>query len=139
MRPGITILLFLFLLNLYGGLEVIRVLPNKINYRLREDAIISVTVANRGDNEDSAELFLFDKWDLGKEKLIAKMPVRLAGKTEKTFRIPWNTGEIRYGHESRAVLKKDGKEIAAKSEFFNVINEWWRVNIGITPSVVGGT
>lgn len=59
MRPGITILLFLFLLNLYGGLEVIRVLPNKINYRLREDAIISVTVANRGDNEDSAELFLF--------------------------------------------------------------------------------
>ncbi len=139
MKTGILALFFLFLLNLHAEMAVVRVLPDKINYRLKENAVISVTLANRGPSEDGAELFLFDKWDLEQEKLIVRQSVHLAGKTERTFRIPWNSGEVRYGHEVRAVLKKDGREIAAKSEFFNVINEWWRVNIGITPSVVAGT
>lgn len=139
MKQLIGFLILISAMNVFAGLEVVRVLPNKINYKLNEDAVISVTVANRGDAKENAELVLLDKWDLDQEKVISKMSVELEGQSEKTFRIPWNTGSIRYGHESRAILMKDSKEISAKSEFFNVINEWWRVNIGVWPSVIGGT
>lgn len=139
MKQLIVVFILISVMNVFAGLEVVRILPNKINYKLNEDAVFSVTVANRGDAKENAELVLLDKWDLDQEKVITKMSVELEGQSEKTFSIPWNTDSVRYGHESRAILMKDSKEISAKSEFFNVINEWWRVNIGVWPSVIGGT
>ena len=140
MKLFFAIFTFMLLLKVFSGnLQVVRVLPNKINYALNENAVITVTIANRNAGKEKAELVLFDKWDLDQEKIIAKIPVQMEGNSEKTFSIPWNTGTVRYGHESRAVLMSDSKVLAAKSEFFNVINEWWRVNIGVWPSVIGGT
>ena len=126
-------------LNLSAAPEVLRVIPNKINYNLKEKATISVTLANKGNKTETAELILVDKWDIDRQKVITKQKVTLAPGSEKTFPIAWNSGTVRYGHEIRAILLQNGKEVSAKSEFFNVINEWWRVNVGITPNVIGGT
>ena len=131
--------LFTCFLTLSAAPEVLRVIPNKINYNLNEKAIISVTLANKGNKAESAELILVDKWDIDRQKVITKQKVTLAAGSEKTIPVPWNSGTVRYGHEIRAILRQNGKEISAKSEFFNVINEWWRVNVGITPNVIGGT
>ena len=139
MKRGIVFLILLSCLHVFAGLEVVRILPNKINYKLNEDAVISVTVANRGGAKESAELIVYDKYDLDQKKVIAKIPVTLEAGSEKTFPVSWNTGTIRYGHESRAVLMQGSKVLSAKSEFFNIINEWWRVNIGVWASVIGGT
>jgi len=139
MRNGLIFLLLLFVLGLHADLRVVRVMPNKINYKLNETAEISVTLANRGKTKESAVFQLFDKWDFDRENLIAKRNITLEPGAEETLRIPWNTGKNRYGHEVRAQLLRNGKQIAAKSEFFNVINEWWRVNIGISPSITAGT
>ena len=63
--------LFTCFLTLSAAPEVLRVIPNKINYNLNEKAIISVTLANKGNKAESAELILVDKWDIDRQKVIA--------------------------------------------------------------------
>ena len=59
MKQGIVFLILLSCLHVFAGLEIVRILPNKINYKLNEDAVISVTVANRGGTKESAELIVY--------------------------------------------------------------------------------
>ena len=112
-----------------GALEIYRVIPDKIIYRLNEDAKADILVANTGNAKESCQLKVYDVYDINTKKQIADQKLELAGKSEKNIVAKWNSGDQRYGHAIRAELWQNGKMIAHRSEFFNVINEWWRVNI----------
>lgn len=130
----ILIALSSFALNATAAVKVCRVIPNKIIYRVAEDGHAKVTLENDGDTAESGTLRLTDQWNAMESRVITSQDFKLAPKETKTIEIPYNSGTERYGHELRAEALQDGKTVDAKSEFFNVINEWWRVSVGATNS-----
>lgn len=111
------------------GLEIHRVVPSKIIYRVNEDGAVAVVLGNTAKTPQKAQLRLSTRWGMDGERELAKQDVELAPGEVKSFSFPWNSGSERFGHELRAELVEDGKPVAARSEYFNVINEWWRVSV----------
>ena len=111
------------------GLEIHRVVPSKIVYRVNEDGAVEVVLANAGTTPQKASVRLATRWDMDGERKIGEQNVELAPGEVKSLSFPWNTGAERFGREARAELVQDGKVVATRSEYFNVINEWWRVSL----------
>lgn len=124
-----TLVLLSGMLGNASDLTIHRVIPSKIIYRLNEEGTVAVTVANNGLKEQAATLRLATCWDLDSEREIAQRELRLSAGETRTITVPWNTGVERYGRAIRAELLCEGQTLARRSEFFNVIDEWWRVAV----------
>lgn len=111
-----------------AGVEIHRVIPSKIIYTPNEDGTINVVLGNTEPSPQQAEVRLVTRWDMDGEREIGKQEVTLAAGEVKSLTFPWNTGAERYGREARAEVIQKGKVTDARSEYFNVIKEWWRVN-----------
>ena len=125
------------------GIEIHRVVPSKIIYRVNERGVVDVVVGNPTASAQSAEIRLVTRWDMDGKREIGKQDVTLAPGEVKTLNFAWDSGTERYGRSAEADLIQNGKIVATRSEFFNVINEWWRVNLcgrggegepGLTPA-----
>ena len=110
------------------GIQIHRVVPSKIIYRVNEKGVVDVVLGNPTTSPQSAEIRLVTRWDMDGKREIGKQDVTLAPGEVKTLSFPWETGTERYGRSVEAEVVQKGKIVAARSEFFNVINEWWRVN-----------
>jgi len=111
------------------GLEIHRVVPGKILYRVNEPGTVEVVLGNPTASPRKAEVRLVTRWDMDKKREIGKQAVSLAPGEVKSLTFPWKAGPERYGRAVEAQVIEDGKVAGTKSEFFNVINEWWRVNL----------
>lgn len=119
----------LALSSVRADLEIHRVIPGKIIYRLNESGAVEITLANTGDQAGSAELKVSMVTDFDTRTPVATQAVSLEAGEEKTVSIPFDAGTERYGRAMLAELFVDGQRVAKRSEFFNVIDEWWRVAI----------
>ena len=111
------------------GIQIHRVVPSKIIYRVNEKGVVDVVLGNPTTSPQSAEIRLVTRWDMDGKREIGKQNVTLAPSEVKTLNFPWNSGTERYGRSVEAEVVQKGKIVTARSEFFNVINEWWRVNL----------
>lgn len=111
----------------FADMEIYRVIPNKIIYRLNEPGHIDITVANTSDQTASGLLRISMVTDINDKAKMSEKQISLAANEIKTLTFPFNTNGQRYGRAALTELMVDGKIVAKRSEFFNVINEWWRV------------
>ena len=125
----IAVLLLLPCVMLAEGLEIHRVVPSKIIYRPNEDGAVELVVGNSGKTPQKALARLSTRWDMDGAHKLGEREVALVPGEVKSLVFPWNSGAERFGREIRAELIQDGKAIAMRAEYFNVIREWWRVDI----------
>lgn len=110
--------------------SLLRVIPSKIVYAPNESGTVEVTLANPGKKPESGTLRLTERRDLETTRPLGEFPFSLAAGETRSFPLPYRSGRERYGREIRCEVRQNGKTVAAKGEFFNVIREWWRVNQG---------
>ena len=104
-----------------------RVIPNKIIYELNESATAKIVLQNLTDQPVKAKLRLSDRWDLIQSKHINTLPITMAANEVKTVDTQWNAGQSEYGHGLHAQVLMDEHVIDERSEYFNVTDQWWRV------------
>jgi len=126
----LLITVFLCSLSSYAEVVLQRVVPNKIVYKLNENGTVKVILTNTSANSENGEIKLTDICDLDKSRLVGTVKFELKPKETRTIEIPYNSGNERYGHGICAEVIQKGKTVSHKSEYFNVINEWYRVNMG---------
>lgn len=112
-----------------ADVEIYRVIPDKIIYRLNERGKVDITVANKSKKPEKCLLKASMVTDINKRRVIGEKGIELSPDSEKTVSFDFNAGSERYGHAILAEVLTDGKVTAKRSEFFNVIDEWWRVAI----------
>lgn len=117
------------------GIAPLRIVPNKIVYPLGEKGWATICFTNTADEAKSTEFAVTEAWGLddGRRDIFAGT-VALGPKESKTVRVDWPGSDVRYGHELR-VATADG---ASRSEFFNVNDDWWRVNQGCRMETARG-
>ena len=120
----------LFSLPLFAGMEVCRIQPDKIVYPLNTAGTMTVVVRNTGPGKESGTLRISEEWNLEKPVIRHTKEITLEPGQTKTLQFPYNSGNRRYGRVIRAELLQKGKIVSRKGEYFNVINEWWRVAMG---------
>ena len=109
-----------------SGVVPLRIIPNKIVYPVGETGTVEVVVKNLESRISTAALLVEERWGLeerGRELYRGK--VSLEPDEVKSLTIPYPGSTVRYGHEVRVKIGE-----RSRSEFFNVIDEWWRVNQG---------
>ncbi len=120
----------LFSIPLFAGMEVCRIQPDKIVYPENTAGTMTVVVRNTGVEKESSTLRISEEWNLEKPEFLHTAEITLEPGQTKTLQFPYNSGSKRYGRVIRAELLQNGKVISRKGEYFNVINEWWRVAMG---------
>jgi hypothetical protein len=133
----ILITVFLCSLTSYADVIVERVVPNKITYRLNEDGTMKVVLSNTSANSENGEIRFTESYDLDKTRQISTVKFELKPKETKTIEIPYNSGKERYGRGICAEAIQNGKTVSRKNEYYNVINEWFRVNMGTGAGTAG--
>lgn len=129
----------LFSIPLFAGMEVCRIQPDKIVYPENTAGTMTVVVRNTGIEKESSTLRISEEWNLEKPEFLHTAEITLEPGQTKTLQFPYNSGSKRYGRVIRAELLQNGKVISRKGEYFNVINEWWRVAMGPGfGSTIGG-
>ena len=129
----------LFSIPLFAGMEVCRIQPDKIVYPENTAGTMTVVVRNTGVEKESSTLRISEEWNLEKPEFLHTAEITLEPGQTKTLQFPSNSGSKRYGRVIRAELLQNGKVISRKGEYFNVINEWWRVAMGPGfGSTIGG-
>lgn len=129
----------LFSIPLFAGMEVCRIQPDKIVYPENTAGTMTVVVRNTGVEKESSTLRISEEWNLEKPEFLHTAEITLEPGQTKTLQFPYNSGSKRYGRVIRAELLQNGKVISRKGEYFNVINEWWRVAMGPGfGSTIGG-
>ena len=129
----------LFSIPLFAGMEVCRIQPDKIVYPENTAGTMTVVVRNTGVEKESSTLRVSEEWNLEKPEFLHTAEITLEPGQTKTLQFPYNSGSKRYGRVIRAELLQNGKVISRKGEYFNVINEWWRVAMGPGfGSTIGG-
>ena len=117
------------------GIAPLRIVPNKIVYPLGEKGWATVCFTNTADEAKMTGFTVTEAWgiDDGRRDIFTGT-VSLGPKESKTIRVDWPGSDVRYGHELR-VATSDG---AARSEYFNVNDDWWRVNQGVQMETARG-
>ena len=117
------------------GIAPLRIVPNKIVYPVGEKGWATVCFTNTAAEAKTAGFTVTERWGLddGNREIFAGS-VSLGPNESKTVRIDWPGSDVRYGHELR-VATEDG---AARSEYFNVNDDWWRVNQGCQMETARG-
>jgi len=121
-------------------LLVERVIPNKILYSLNENASAQVWLKNNSARAESGTLVATEVRGLNDSREVARLDVSLPPKSErKDISISWNVGPWMYGREIRLDFVRDGKVVSSASEFYQVADDWLRVNIiaGWKPDPTG--
>ena len=121
----------------------LRIVPNKIVYDVGETGTVEVVVESQGavgGGADSTELLVEEKWGVeGEGRELWRGEVELKPGERKTFTVPYPGSDVRYGHEVRVTVNPATLQpcniSTSRSEFFNVIDEWWRVNQGCEMEV----
>ena len=117
------------------GIAPLRIVPNKIVYPLGEKGWATICFTNTADEAKTAGFTVKEAWGLGEgSRDIFAGTVSIEPKESKTVRVDWPGSDVRYGHELR-VATADG---AARSEYFNVNDDWWRVNQGCQMETARG-
>ena len=116
----------------------LRIVPNKIVYDIGERGELKVVVrccdVEKLRGCEVAELRVEEKWGLdGEGRELWRGQVSLTNGEIRTLTIPYPGSTVRYGHEVRVTTFPTSQPLnlsTSRSEFFNVIDEWWRVNQG---------
>ena len=113
-----------------GRVIVQRVVPNKVLYKLNEDASATVWIKNTGKEVVRGRIVVNETRGLDATRNIAAVDMTLApSEQRKDIAIAWNVGEWMYGRELRADFVNDGKAVSSASEFYQVADQWLRVNM----------
>ena len=129
---GLTVIVGLSVLmsSVQGEVIVQRVVPNKVLYKLKEDASATVWVKNNRKEAVRGRIVAYETRGLDDTRKVAEADVTLAsGEQRKDIAIAWNVGEWMYGRELRADFISDGKVLSSASEFYQVADQWLRVNM----------
>ncbi len=104
--------------------------PNKVLYKLDENATAKITLTNKSGREQKGTLVVTEFRDLNESRVVARVPITLApNETKKEVVIRWNAGPSMYGRELRAEFGQPGVPAPRASEFYQVADKWIRVNI----------
>ena len=117
------------------GIAPLRIVPNKIVYSVGENGWATICFTNTANAAKTAGFTVTEAWGIndGSREIFAGT-VSLGPRESKTIRIDWPGSDVRYGHELRVAMA-DG---AARSEYFNVNDDWWRVNQGCAMETARG-
>ena len=122
---------------LLAAVVPLRIVPNKIVYPVGEKGELKVVVESRGavrGDSDAAELRVDERWGIeGEGRELWRGQVSLTNGERRTLSIPYPGSDVRYGHEVRVIVGE-----LSRSEYFNVIDEWWRVNQGCMTDTPNG-
>ena len=91
------------------ALELVKVWPQKLVYRLGEDARYAVDIKNNTREEQRAQLEVSLVSELDRTRLVYDDVVQVAAGATRELDLTWNTGNNEYGFELLAVLKRDGE------------------------------
>ncbi|MEI6421971.1 MAG: hypothetical protein WCP55_07105, partial [Lentisphaerota bacterium] len=110
-------------------LEVYRVVPSKILYKLNEDASADVVMKNNTSAAQKVTLTVNELRDLDQKREVFSGKLDLAPNEEKIVKVTWNVGLEMWGRGLQAKIQIDDKTVSERTEFFSVADEWWRVAI----------
>jgi len=126
------------------GVRPLRIIPNKITYPLGETGFFTVVVTNTAAKDEVGKVEVEERWGVeGDGHTIWRGDVTLKPGEGKTFKVDYPGSRIRYGHEIRVTTFQTSQTFS-RSEYFNVNDDWWRVNQGgrlatadgsLTPSI----
>ena len=107
-----------------------RVTPDRVLYSTNQTARAVVWVRNDGGYPVTGKLVARELRGLDATRNVASIDVRLAaGEQKKDISFSWNVGPEMYGRELRVGLVIDGEVVSSASEFYQVADQWLRVNI----------
>jgi len=127
------------LVALLAAITPLRIIPNKIVYPVNESGLMTVVLTNKASDQATSTVKVEEIWGIeGASRCIHEAGISLAGHEGRTLKIPWPGSRERYGREIRVTTIVDGNPTGSRSEYFNVIDEWWRVNQGCGLSTARG-
>jgi hypothetical protein len=119
-----------YLLGAQNQTVVERVTPDRVLYSTDETDKAVVWVKNSGEKSVTGKLIAYELRDLSVIREVASIDITLAaGEEKKDISISWNVGSWMYGRELRVDLVIDGKVVSSASEFYQVADQWLRVNV----------
>ena len=107
-----------------------RVVPDKVLYKLNENASAAVWIKNTGDEAAQGEIVAYETRGIDAERKVATVNITLApGEQKKDVSVSWNVGPEMYGRGLRVDFVSGGKTVSSAGEFYQVADQWLRVNI----------